>query len=122
MCRAAHKILWNEKIKTLSPLRSSDRRRIADQIISDYQLEIPVDEHTEQQGDEGTTVSPASRIGVLRNSLLPDGSLSAKFTTTAGPDLKEILGTVYVGAVSGEEARVLWIRHNERLYPTGKKR
>ena len=109
------------KIKTLSPLRSSDRRKIADQIISDYHIEVPKEETSEENGDaEATNVSPIPGVGALRNSLLPEGSLSAKFTTTAGPDLKPVSGTVYVGAELGGEPRVLWIKLNDRLFPTGK--
>lgn len=58
-------------------------------------------------------------LGELRNSLLPEGSLSARFTTTAGPNLTQVSGTVYVGAHPGEEQRVLWIKIEERLVPTG---
>ena len=63
-------------------------------------------------------------LSSIRNSLLPDNSLTARFTTTAGPDLREVQGIVYVGAHPGEEERVLWFRvehgpgYNKRLYPT----
>ncbi|KAL9054028.1 MAG: hypothetical protein Q9206_003705 [Seirophora lacunosa] len=57
-------------------------------------------------------------VGAIRNSLLPDNSLSARFTTTAGKDLKQVSGTVYVGAHPGDEQRVLWIKLEERLLPT----
>lgn len=55
----------------------------------------------------------------LRNALLPDNSLSARFTTTAGPDLRKVSGTVYVGSHEGEEQRVLWVKVEETMYPTG---
>lgn len=55
----------------------------------------------------------------LRNALLPDGSLSARFTTTAGPDLKKVSGTVYVGAPAGStDNRVLWVRLEDTMHPT----
>ncbi len=39
--------------------------------------------------------------------------------TTAGPDLKQVSGTLYVGSHAGEEQRVLWVKTEERMYPTG---
>lgn len=57
-------------------------------------------------------------MGTIRNSLLPEGSLSARFTTTAGPDLKQVSGTVYVGALQAEDQRVLWLGINDKLIPT----
>jgi translation initiation factor 2D len=60
----------------------------------------------------------AAETTSLRNSLLPDNALSARFTTTHGPDLKLVSGTVYVGSHNGEEQRVLWVKINERMYPT----
>lgn len=111
--------LTKSKIKTLAPLRSSDRRKVTDQIIADYQLQLPKLEADEDNLDEQARTS--SGIGTLRNSLLPDGSLSAKFYTTLGPDLRSVSGTIYVGASHGEEQRVLWFKADEKLYPTGKK-
>lgn len=75
-------------------------------------LEDGVAESEEQTGS-------GSGIGSLRNSLLPDGSLSAKFTTTVGHDLETVTGTVFVGAYPGEEPRILWLRLNENIIPTG---
>ncbi|KAI9776992.1 MAG: hypothetical protein M1839_009136 [Geoglossum umbratile] len=83
--------------KPLSPLRSSDRRKLAEQIISDFQLKVNNDGAESQ-----------AELAAIRNSLLPDSSMTAKFTTTAGPDLKTVSGTVYVGAHPGEEQRILW--------------
>jgi translation initiation factor 2D len=103
------------QIKTLAPLRSSDRRKITDQIIAEYQLEIPrtgaIVGEDEANGNSG--------IGELRNSLLPEGCLSAKFSTTAGQDLKTVTGIIYVGTLLGEEPRILWIRLEDRMIPTG---
>lgn len=105
-------------IKPLSPLRSSDRRKLADQIIQDYELEpatqaTPDSEQTPEQKAEVT----AARTS-LRNSLLPDNAQSARFTTTHGPDLKQASGTVYVGSQDGEESRILWFQIEGRLYPS----
>lgn len=61
----------------------------------------------------------------LRNSLLPENCLSAKFTTTAGPDLATVTGTVYVGVHAGDdggkgEQRPLWVKMgDEGMFPTG---
>lgn len=106
------------QIKALAPLRSSDRRKIADQIIADFSIEIPKAE--EQNTGNDDQVSQGSTLGALRNSLLPENALSARFTTTAGPDLKQVSGTVYAGAHPGDEQRILWFRVEERLVPTGR--
>lgn len=104
------------QIKPLAPLRSSDRRRTADSIIKDLDLEKqPVDDGA---SDEEKAAATAERAA-LRNSLLPDNALSARFTTTHGPDLKQVSGTVYVGSHHGEEQRILWVKIEERMYPTG---
>ncbi|KAJ6091636.1 Translation initiation factor SUI1 [Penicillium canescens] len=105
-------------IKNLAPLRSSDRRKIADQIIKEYQISIP----STSAEDPASTTSP--NLTSIRNSLLPDNSLTARFTTTAGPDLRELTGIVYVGAHPDGEERVLWFKlehgpgADKRLYPT----
>jgi len=102
------------QIKTLSPLRSSDRRRTADKIISEYKLEP---KQPDSEDIAGKTASIESRTA-LRNALLPDNALSAKFTTTSGPDLKEVQGTVYIGSHEGSEQRILWFSVDDKLYPT----
>ena len=86
-----------------------------DDIISTYQIEIK--EPAEQQRSEGH--SQPSGITQLRNSLLPDGALSAKFSTTVGADSKIVNGTVYVGAYGDDEQRILWLRINDQTLPTG---
>ncbi|KAI9836260.1 MAG: hypothetical protein M1819_001597 [Sarea resinae] len=101
-------------IKPLSPIRSSDRRRIADQIILDCKLK-PTPSNEADPQDKAAEVAA---ISSLRNALLPESCLSARFETTAGPDLKRVSGTVYVGAYAGKEQRVLWVKLNERMYPT----
>ncbi|KAH8723527.1 hypothetical protein GQ44DRAFT_710066 [Phaeosphaeriaceae sp. PMI808] len=98
-------------IKPLSPLKSSDRRRTADQIIANFTIDIPVDAE-----------EPTSTAGLtaLRKSLLPENALSARFTTTVGPDLKQVSGTVYVGSheSTGSEQRILWVKLRDSMYPT----
>ncbi|KAJ5902118.1 Translation initiation factor SUI1 [Penicillium taxi] len=109
-------------IKNLSPLRSSDRRKIADQIISDYEISAPTNPATTSDASPGPTSS--LNLTAIRNSLLPENVLTARFTTTAGPDLQKVQGIVYVGAHSDEDERVLWFKveqgpgSNKRLYPT----
>lgn len=102
-------------IKPLANLKSSDRRKLADQIIQDYELDLqqPSDEQTPEQKAEAT----AARTS-LRNALLPDNVQSARFTTTYGPDLKQVSGTIYVGSQDGQEARVLWFERMGKVYPT----
>ncbi|KAF3391834.1 Translation machinery-associated protein 64 [Talaromyces pinophilus] len=121
-------------IKTLSPIRSSDRRKIADQIIKEYQIDIPTATPTEEthpinnnNNEEVNAVKEtATNLTAIRNALLPENSLSARFTTTAGPDLREVQGTVYAGShpESGGEERILWFKIEQgpgadgRIYPT----
>ncbi|KAL9131984.1 MAG: hypothetical protein Q9217_000194 [Psora testacea] len=105
-------------VKPLAPLRSSDRRKIADQIIKDYGIEIPGQEEQPSTSDGGEQPSTALTLSALRNSLLPETSLSARFTTTAGPDLNQVSGTVYAGAHTGEDQRILWFKVDERLLPS----
>ena len=103
------------QIKPSAPLRSSDRRKLADQIIADYQLD-PIaltDDNDAEQKAEATAARTA-----LRSALLPDNVQTAKFTTTHGPDLKKASGNVYVGSQNGEEARVLWWQIDGRMYPS----
>ncbi|KAI0586457.1 Eukaryotic translation initiation factor SUI1 family protein [Pyrenophora tritici-repentis] len=107
-------------IKPLSPLKSSDRRRTADQIIADFGLEIPAnDEDDARKTDDKATASSAG-LTALRRSILPENAMSARFTTTAGPDLKQVSGTIYVGSHEGTggEQRVLWVKAGDRMYPT----
>jgi translation initiation factor 2D len=99
------------QLKSQASLRSSDRRKIAQQIIQDLSYSPP------SPTDEGSA-SEAS----VRNQLLPDGSSSAKFTTTHGPDLAPVTGNVYFGThADEEEERPLWVRvdrQSPELSPT----
>ncbi|KAJ5082617.1 RNA binding protein Ligatin/Tma64 [Penicillium argentinense] len=111
-------------IKNLSPLRSSDRRKIADQIISDYRISIPSSPAETNPDPAAKTAPQAPNLSSIRSALLPENSLTARFTTTAGPDLREVQGVVYVGAHPGEDERVLWFKvehgpgSDKKLYPT----
>lgn len=98
----------------MAPLRSSDRRRTADQIIAEYELKPKTQNDTTPEDKAATT----AEISNLRNALLPDNVQSARFTTTHGPDLKQVSGTVYVGTHPGDEQRVLWFKMEDTLYPT----
>lgn len=106
--------MWPQ-IKPLAPLRSSDRRRTADQIIAEYNLKPATQDDATAEDKAAAT----AEISSLRNALLPDNIQSARFTTTHGPDLKKVSGTVYVGTHPGDEQRVLWFKIEENLYPTG---
>ncbi|KAF4964583.1 hypothetical protein FSARC_7489 [Fusarium sarcochroum] len=92
-------------IRNLAPLRSSDRRKLADQIIRDYQVPLP-----ESTGDDASSSSQS----VLRNSLLPESTSSARFITPTEQ------GTVYIGTHPDQDERVLWFQtgKNPRLIPT----
>ena len=87
---------------------------MVDDIISTYEIKIP--EPDDQQ--DGHT--QPSGIGQLRNSLLPEGALSAKFSTTVGADLQVVNGTIYVASYGADDQRILWIRTGDRTIPTGK--
>lgn len=103
------------QIKALAPLRSSDRRKTADELIADLNLKPA----TNDDANEDEKAAAVAENTALRNSLLPDNTLSARFTTTAGPDLKPVSGTLYAGSHIGEEQRLLWTRIDDRMFPTG---
>lgn len=104
------------QIKPLSPLKSSDRRRTADQIIADFAIDIPAVSHV----DPEDLATPAAGLTALRRSILPDNALSARFTTTVGPALTLVSGTVYVGSHEGTsgEQRILWVKFGDNMFPT----
>ncbi|EEH41512.2 hypothetical protein PAAG_03075 [Paracoccidioides lutzii Pb01] len=115
----------NPQFKPLAPLRTSDRRKIADQIIQQYNIEIPLTSAPSNDGQSETSQNEAgTSLTALRKSLLPDNTMSGRFTTTAGPDLKPVLGTIYVGSHPDADERILWVRPEQgagsdgRLYPT----
>jgi translation initiation factor 2D len=102
------------EIKTLSPLRSSDRRRTADRIIEEFKLDL---KQASDESPEEKTAAVEARTA-LRNSLLPDNALSAKFTTTSGPNLKQVSGVMYVGSHGAGDQRILWFSIDDTIYPT----
>ena len=76
----------------------------------------------EENGEDPEAIAKAAAVAkqtALRSSLLPENALSARFLTTAGPNLKQVSGSVYVGSYPGEEQRVLWARTDEKTFPTG---
>jgi translation initiation factor 2D len=105
------------QIKPLSPLKSSDRRRTADQIIADFGIHVP----TDPTADPDDKAASTAGLTAVRKSLLPENALSARFTTTAGPDLRQVSGTIYVGSHEGTggEQRILWAKVDDKMYPTG---
>ena len=73
-------------------------------------------------GKNHPPASTSPNLSAIRSSILPENSQSARFTTTAGAQHREVQGTVYVGAHpedAGEE-RVLWFKLDSdgRFYPT----
>lgn len=114
------------QIKNLSPLRSSDRRKLADQIIADYQVHVPTLEEIDPTWSAAELQAPPSShnpspaLSSTRSSLVPETCLSARFTTHAGANATLVSGTVYVGAHPGQEERILWIQYGKdaKLYPT----
>ena len=127
---------WYEKIKNLSPLRSSDRRKLADQLISDYHVAVPQPAASPQPpvdggdyvGDgnhESSLYTAPNALTAIRSNLLPENCSSVRFSTQSGSDSKPLSGTLYVGSFEPtEEHRVLWFQvpgpsdHELRLYPT----
>lgn len=108
-------------IKPLSALKSSERRRTADQIIAVFGLQ-PSQEHPDAPlplPAEATTAR-VTALTALRQSLLPDNTLCARFTTTTGPEARLVSGTLYVGSHDGTagEQRVLWTKVADVMYPT----
>ncbi|KAK8054774.1 hypothetical protein PG993_000001, partial [Apiospora rasikravindrae] len=116
------------EIKNLSPLRSSDRRKLADQIIKDYDIPVPSSSSSssepalaaEDAPSASSSSQPAATLSSLRNSLLPDSTSSARFTTTSGPNHSLLIGTIYVGAHPGQDERILWFQVGKapKMIPT----
>ncbi|KAI0470043.1 hypothetical protein GGR56DRAFT_150539 [Xylariaceae sp. FL0804] len=103
------------EIKNIAPLRSSDRRRLADQIIRDYGISLPPHQsHPADDDHAPDNAQAAVTLSELRNSLLPESTASARFTTSASS------GSVYIGAYSGQDERILWFQYgkSQRLVPT----
>lgn len=107
----------------MAPLRSSDRRKVVDQIIRDFEIEVAKDgpEHHEEQQSEEAAAQASSNLTSLRNSLLPEGAQSARFTTTVGAEAHKVSGTVYAAQFPNDEMRIYWLKIDDRLIPTGEK-
>jgi translation initiation factor 2D len=75
---------------------------------------VPTVQASDEQNGPGATTG----ITALRNALLPEGALSAKFSTTVGADLRTVNGTIYAGIQPGEELRILWFKLEDKLIPT----
>ncbi|KAK6863484.1 hypothetical protein PG995_000012 [Apiospora arundinis] len=114
------------EIKNLSPLRSSDRRKLADQIIKDYDIPVPSSSESAPVEDASSSSPSAAAssqpptLSSLRNSLLPDSTSSARFTTTSGPNQALLVGTIYVGSHPGQDERILWFQVGKapKMIPT----
>jgi translation initiation factor 2D len=111
------------QIKNLSPLRSSDRRKLADQIIAEYEIHVPTLQEidsTAAENQDAPSNQPTPALSSIRTSLVPETCLAARFTTHAGANATLVSGTVYVGAHLGQEERILWIQYGKdsKLYPT----
>ena len=101
------------QIKPFAPLKSSDRRKIADAIIAQHHIQVPVDENA---NPDDKAVNP--HLTALRRSLLPENALSARFTTTRGADSRQMSGMLYAGGREDEEQRVLWVKFDDKLFPS----
>lgn len=102
-------------------MRSSDRRKLADQIISEFQIHVPPSQEIPTDNRPSGQESNSVTLSSIRSSLLPENCLSARFTTHAGPDAKLVSGTIYVGSHLGQEERILWFQigqSDQRLYPS----
>ncbi|KAI5288763.1 hypothetical protein KEM54_004899 [Ascosphaera aggregata] len=124
-------------IKPLAPLRSSEKRKVADKIIEQYKIKV-LSENDVAGANAGASAGVAApadeqpsapstataNLSTVRSGLLPEGVVSGRFQTTVGPKLKPVLGTIYAGSFPGEEERILWFRldqgpgADERFYPT----
>jgi translation initiation factor 2D len=114
------------QIKNLSPLRSSDRRKLADQIIAEYRVHVPTLQEIDTTAStpeiqaSASSNNPSPALTLIRSSLVPETCLSARFTTLAGANATLVSGTLYVGAHPGYEERILWMQYGKdsKLYPT----
>ncbi|KAK6514474.1 hypothetical protein TWF281_004674 [Arthrobotrys megalospora] len=119
-------------VKPAAPIRSSDRRKLVTTIISDFHIPppattaIPPAEPTPEaeSSTSASTNAPDPALTALRNTLLPDSTVAAKFTTTLGPDLHPVNGIIYSGShaessiLSDGKARPLWVKTDEGWFPT----
>ncbi|KAJ9661649.1 hypothetical protein H2198_001825 [Neophaeococcomyces mojaviensis] len=108
------------QIKNLSSLKSSERRKLADQVRKDYSIPEPQPDAPSHDQEGQPATQPQQTLTSIRNALLPDPTSAAKFTTTYGRNFTPVSGTIYVGAHPGQEERILWfqIGKDDRLIPT----
>lgn len=95
-----------QQLKPFAPLRSSDRRKIANAFIKDLDLSPPAETIQAKQKEPAATETeenatdaqqPSNAPPSFANILLPNNTTSAKFNTFAGPDLRTVNGVIYFG-------------------------
>ena len=75
-----------------------------------------MNDSNDPKSDDGASTAALTK---LRKSLIPDNALIAVFTTTSGPSLETVIGTVLVGSHLGGDQRVLWFEVEGQMFPTG---
>ncbi|KAK6498520.1 hypothetical protein TWF481_011108 [Arthrobotrys musiformis] len=126
-------------VKPAAPIRSSDRRKLVTGIITDFNIPLPStpvaapppsttdagptpEEPTAASSSTTPTIDPA--ITALRNTLLPESTVAAKFTTTLGPQLTPVNGIIYSGVhadssvLTDGKTRPLWVKSDEGWFPS----
>ncbi|KAF3283129.1 hypothetical protein TWF970_001114 [Orbilia oligospora] len=122
-------------VKPAAPIRSSDRRKLVTGIITDFNIPLPstasttntaAAEPTPEEPTAGSstnnTIDPA--VTALRNALLPESTVAAKFTTTLGPQLSPVNGIIYSGVhhdstiLTDGKTRPLWVKSDEGWFPS----
>ncbi|KAK6360820.1 hypothetical protein TWF730_006942 [Orbilia blumenaviensis] len=128
-------------VKPAAPIRSSDRRKLVTGIITDFNIPLPTSppppppatttadqsepttSTTEEPSTSTTnTIDPA--VTALRNALLPESTVAAKFTTTLGPQLSPVNGIIYSGVhhdsatLTDGKTRPLWVKSDEGWFPS----
>ncbi|KAK6497079.1 hypothetical protein TWF506_004561 [Arthrobotrys conoides] len=123
-------------VKPAAPIRSSDRRKLVTGIITDFNIPLPsttsttntttAAEPTSEEPTAGSstnnTIDPA--VTALRNTLLPESTVAAKFTTTLGPQLSPVNGIIYSGVhhdstiLTDGKTRPLWVKSDEGWFPS----
>ncbi|KAI5367911.1 Putative SUI1 domain, PUA-like superfamily, SUI1 domain superfamily, SWIB/MDM2 domain superfamily [Septoria linicola] len=100
-------------MKPQAPMRSSDRRKLADQIIKDFELDRPEQAANEQTPEQKAEAAAAH--SALRNSLLPENTQSTTFKRS---ESQQGSGTLYVGNQDGEDSRILWFQVEGQMIPS----
>ncbi|RPA84265.1 hypothetical protein BJ508DRAFT_412950 [Ascobolus immersus RN42] len=103
-------------VSTYAPIRSSDRRRKANEFIKDLNLSQP-SSLSQAAAETPTSTDEAPNANAFANLILPDGSTSAKFTTYEGPNLTDVSGTLYSGSQpDGDQKASSKARHQRPLW------